>query len=71
MADTDNKMLYREKSLEEADSPEPLNEYIKVTTPGIWLVIAAVLMLVIGIFAWIILGSHVDPYSLLYNLPRV
>ena len=71
MANTDNKMLFREKSLEAADSPEPLNEYIKVTTPGIWLVIAAVLMLVIGILAWIILGSQFDPYSLLYNLPRV
>lgn len=71
MADTDNKMIFREKSLEAVDSPEPLNEYIKVTTPGIWLVIIAVLMLVIGILAWIILGSHFDPYSLLYNLPRV
>ena len=71
MADTDNKMIFREKSLEAADSPEPLNEYIKVTTPGIWLVIAAVLMLVIGILTWIILGSQFDPYSLLYNLPRV
>ena len=71
MPDTDNKMIFREKSQDKVGSPEPLNEYIKVATPSIWLVIVAILMLIIGILGWRILGSQFDPHTLIYSFPRV
>ena len=71
MPDTDNKMIFREKSQDKVGSPEPLNVYIKATSPSIWLVIAAVLMLIIGILCWIILGSQFDPHTLIYSFKRV
>ena len=71
MPDTDNKMIFREKSQDNVDSPEPLNEYVKVASPGIWLVVIALLLLIIGILGWIILGSQFDPHTLIYSFKRV
>lgn len=48
--------LFREKSLEALDSPESLNDYLKVTSPRVWLVLAAVIALLIGAILWGILG---------------
>ena len=39
----ENSGLYREKSMERISSPEKLNDYMCVTTPSVWLVLAAVL----------------------------
>ena len=71
MPDTDNKMIFREKSQDKVGSPEPLNEYIKVASPGIWLVVISLLMLIVGILGWIILGSQFDPHTLIYSFKRV
>ncbi|MBR3740555.1 MAG: hypothetical protein IKN04_08855 [Clostridia bacterium] len=48
--------LFREKSLEAVDSPESLNDYLRVTSPGIWLVMAAVIALLAGGILWGIFG---------------
>ncbi len=49
--------LFRKKSMERVSSPEGLNEYIKVTSPGVWVVLAAVLCLLIGFIVWGIVGK--------------
>ena len=49
--------LYREKNPEKISSPEQLNDYIHVTTPSIWLVLIALLLLLAGMIAWSILGT--------------
>ena len=48
--------LFREKSLEAVESPESLNDYLKVTSPGIWMVMAAVILILIGGIIWSIFG---------------
>ena len=48
--------LFREKSLEAIESPESLNDYLRVTSPGVWLVMAAVIALLVGGILWGILG---------------
>ena len=48
--------LFREKSLEAVESPESLNDYLRVTSPGIWLVMATVVILLIGGILWGIFG---------------
>ena len=48
--------LFREKSLERLESPEKLNDYLRVTSPGVWLVLAAVIALLIGICIWGVFG---------------
>ena len=48
--------LFREKSLEAVESPEALNDYLRVTSPGVWLVLSAVIVLLIGAVLWGIFG---------------
>lgn len=51
------KPIFREKSMERISSPEQLNDYIKVTHAGIWLALAAVLVLLAGFIVWGIVGK--------------
>lgn len=49
--------IFREKSIERVSSPEELNDYIRVTTPSVWLVLAATVLLLLGMLAWSIFGT--------------
>lgn len=51
--------LFRKKSLEKINSPESLNDYIRVSNPAVWLIIAAVIVLLAGAFIWGAFG-HID-----------
>lgn len=48
--------IFREKSLERVSSPEALNDYIRVTTPSVWVVLAAAVVLLVGMLCWSIFG---------------
>ncbi len=48
--------VFREKSLERISEPEQLHDYIKVTSPGIWLVLIAVVVLLAGVLVWGVFG---------------
>lgn len=47
-----SEKLFREKSLKRVTSPEELNDYVKVANPGIWVLLASVIVLFIGAFVW-------------------
>lgn len=49
--------LFRKKSLDRVSSPEQLNDYIRVTTPSVWLVLLAIIILLAGMIAWSVLGT--------------
>ncbi len=51
--------LFRKKSLDKVSSPEQLNDYIRVSDPGVWMTLAAILILLIGVCVWGIFG-HLD-----------
>ena len=57
MAQQKPEGIFRPRSLERISSPEQLNDYIRVTTPGVWLVLAALVVLLAGMLAWSILGT--------------
>ena len=48
--------LFREKSLEAIQSPEKLDDYLQVTSAGVWLVLAAVIALLLGAIFWGVFG---------------
>ena len=48
--------LFREKNLERLESPEQLNDYLRVTSPGVWMILSAVVLLLIGVFIWGVFG---------------
>ena len=49
--------LFRKKSLDRVKSPETLNDYIRVSNPGVWLLLLSVLALLTGICIWGIFGQ--------------
>ena len=44
--------FFREKSIERISSPEQLNDYVHVTTPAVWIVLLAVILLLSGFLCW-------------------
>lgn len=49
--------LFRKETLERISSPEQLKDYLRVTNPGIWIVLAAVIALLVGVFVWSATGE--------------
>lgn len=52
-----NESVFRKKSMERLKSPDSLNDYLQVTDPGIWLVLAAIIALLLGACVWGIFGN--------------
>lgn len=48
--------IFRKKSLEKIKSPESLDDYIRVSNPGVWLLLASVIVLLVGALVWAIFG---------------
>lgn len=57
MSEKQEKKIYREKSMQRVSSPEQLNDYIRVTTPSVWMVLLAIVILLVGMLAWSIFGK--------------
>ena len=56
MAETKSK-IFRQKSLDRISSPEQLTDYFKVTNPGVWLILGAVVFLLAGLLVWASVGK--------------
>lgn len=48
--------IFRKKSLDKIKSPENLNDYLRVSNPGVWLLLAAVIALLAGAVIWGVFG---------------
>ena len=44
--------LYRKESLDHIQSPEQLDQVLRVTNPGVWLLLTAVILLLAGLLVW-------------------
>lgn len=52
-----NDKIFRKKSINRMSSPEQLNDYIKVTNPGVWMALAAIVILLVGVCVWGVFGT--------------
>ena len=50
------KSVFRKKAMDRISSPEQLSEYLRVTTPGVWIVLASIVLLLTGILVWSAVG---------------
>ena len=58
MADKESKSrIFREKSMDRVSSPESLNDYIRVTSPSVWITLLALVILLAGMLVWSIFGK--------------
>ena len=53
----EQKTIFRKKALERISSPDQLTDYLCVTNPGIWVILAAILALLVGLLAWGTIGT--------------
>lgn len=51
------KTVFRQKTIERISSPDQLADYLQVTSPGVWVILAAVILLLAGLFAWSAVGT--------------
>lgn len=49
--------IYRKESLEKVKSPENLDDYIKVSNPGVWLLLISIIVLLAGMCIWGVFGT--------------
>ena len=49
--------IFRKRALDEIRSPEQLNDYLKVKNHGIWVILAAAVLLFVGLFVWSSIGT--------------
>ena len=56
MAD-ERREIFTKKASDKLRSPDDLDEYVRVTNPSVWVVLAACVVLMIGMFAWGIFGT--------------
>jgi hypothetical protein len=52
-----NEKLFRKNSIEKVTSPEQLDDYIRVTSPSLWVVLAAIVVLLAAVLVWGAFGS--------------
>lgn len=52
--------IFRKSALERRATPDRLDDYINVSNPGIWLVLAAIVAFLVGLLTWGILGNVDD-----------
>ena len=58
MADNQSKKsIFREKSIDRVSGPESLNDYIRVTSPSVWVALLSLLILLAGLITWSIFGT--------------
>lgn len=51
-----SKEIFRQKCIDRVSSPEQLNNYIRVTTSSVWMVLIAIIILLLGVCVWGIFG---------------
>ncbi|MCR4644171.1 MAG: hypothetical protein K5695_02005 [Oscillospiraceae bacterium] len=49
--------VFRKKTLDRISRPDQLTDYLRVTKPVVWLLLAAILLLLIGLFCWSLTGT--------------
>lgn len=49
---TTEQTIFRKESIARVSSPEQLSDYLHVTSPVIWIVLTAVILLLVSLFVW-------------------
>ena len=57
MEQTEKNRIFRKSAMEKVSGPERLSDYLRVTNPGVWVILAAVLLLLAGLLVWASVGT--------------
>ncbi len=54
---SEERQIFNAKARERLRTPDDLEKYIRVTNPGIWIILAACVALLLGLLAWGVFGT--------------
>ena len=57
-----NETIFRKKSVEKISSPEELGDYLHVTSPAVWMILTAIILLLVGVLVWSSVAS-IDSFA--------
>ena len=57
-----DKQLFRKQSIDRISSPEQLQDYMRVTSPGIWMVLTAIIVMLAGLINCSSIGTVETSY---------
>lgn len=63
LEDMMDNQLFRKQSMDRISSPEQLQDYMRVTSPGIWMVLGAVIVLLAGLIICSMVGKIETGYE--------
>ncbi len=49
--------IFRKKNIDKVFSPDQLNDYIKVSNPSTWVILAAVIIFLAAVLIWAVFGQ--------------
>ncbi len=49
--------IFTKKSMDKVASPDRLDDYLNVSNPGVWMVMIAIVLLLVGVCVWGIFGN--------------
>ena len=58
----EEESLFRKDSVDRISSPEQLNDYLRVTSPAVWAIMAAIIVLLVGTIIWSS-AATIDSYA--------
>ena len=53
----EQKSIFTKKAQDKLRSPDELDEYVRLTNPSVWVVLAACVLLMMGLLAWAFFGT--------------
>jgi hypothetical protein len=52
-----NNSIFRKSSIDRVQSPEQLNDYIRVSNPSAWIIVIATIILLGSVLVWSVFGT--------------
>ena len=57
MGEQEKANVSRQKTRDCISSPDQLTDYLRVTNPGIWVLLASIVLFLAGVFVWFTIGT--------------
>ena len=68
---SEQENIFRKTSIDSISSPEKLNDYIKVSNPAVWIILAAIAALLVGGLVWAstyeLTPDGLTPFELMFS----
>ena len=65
-----DNQLFRQKSIDRISSPEQLHDYMRVTSPRLWMILSVIIALVVGLIVFSTLATMESTLQVTFEVDR-